>query len=218
MTAPLNQVISRQKARWLKFVMHESKASATEKCLAYTIADALNCVTLDCWPSQPRLARLLGGVSVRTVQRAARGLEQLGLITIRRPDAHSAALRYAPRFPKEPRDKTVHEARQHCRGEGDTNVRESSLEILFESSSTASPSGRGRKGPVDGSFYSPLERGRVEVELADRLGRDGMQILERFGAYDDRVVERLCRAHAAGQLGDSELHAARLAAKQLLWK
>jgi helix-turn-helix protein len=85
MTAPLNQVISRQKARWLKFVMHESKASATEKCLAYTIADALNCVTLDCWPSQPRLARLLGGVSVRTVQRAARGLEQLGLITIRRP-------------------------------------------------------------------------------------------------------------------------------------
>jgi len=35
MTAPLNQVISRQKARWLKFVMHESIASATEKCLLF---------------------------------------------------------------------------------------------------------------------------------------------------------------------------------------
>jgi hypothetical protein len=42
-----------------------------------------------------------------------------------------------------------------------------------------------------------------------------MEILERLAAYDDHVVERLCRAHAEGLLGERELHAARLAAEQL---
>ena len=67
--------VGRAKARWLRRVMYETTASSTEKCFAYAVVDHLNCVTLDCWPSQLRLAKLLDFKAEKTLQRAARGLE-----------------------------------------------------------------------------------------------------------------------------------------------
>jgi hypothetical protein len=46
------------------------------------------------------------------------------------------------------------------------------------------------------------------------LGDGGIELLFKLGAIDDAIVERLCRAHAAGALGERELIAARLAAQQ----
>src|SRR4029077_16909568 len=79
----LYQRVSRMRARWLKRVMYSSDASSTEKCLAYAVFDHLNCVTLDCWPAQRRLAELLGFESVKTIQRAAAGPEDKGRLVLR---------------------------------------------------------------------------------------------------------------------------------------
>ena len=56
---PLVETVNRMKARWLKRVMYETDVSSTAKCLAYAVSDHLNCVSLDCWPSQARLGQLL---------------------------------------------------------------------------------------------------------------------------------------------------------------
>jgi len=52
------------------------------------------------------------------------------------------------------------------------------------------------------------------MKVAEWLGPDGLELLGRLGALNDRIVERLCRAFAAGMLTERERAAARLAAKQ----
>ena len=47
------------------------------------------------------------------------------------------------------------------------------------------------------------------------LGDDGMVVLQKLGEYDDRSVDRLCRAYIEGGLTKRELAAARLAVQQL---
>ena len=74
----LDEQVRRTKARWLRRVMYDVRPNSTEKCLAYLVADRLNCVTCDCWPAQSTMATWLGVESVRTVQRAARSLQRLG--------------------------------------------------------------------------------------------------------------------------------------------
>src|SRR5690349_7567511 len=92
----LHDAVARAKQRWLKRVMYETTASSTERCLAYTITDRLNCVTLDAWPAQATIAELLGFESVKTVQRASDRLEELRVLRVNR--RFSSYLRYRPIF------------------------------------------------------------------------------------------------------------------------
>jgi hypothetical protein len=177
--------------------MYETAAPSTAKCLAYSIADHLNCVTLDSWPGQTRLAALLGCRSTKTVQRAAQSLARLGVLTLCRMD--DGRYRYAPVF---------------IAGDEDRNVGESLLPIRLTSSDPTEAAGRGsEKEQMKG--YGRRQRGAVEIKVAEMLGQGGMEMLARFAAIDDLIVERLCRAYASGLLGDREIAAARLAADQI---
>src|SRR5262245_5857641 len=80
----LSDRVGRAKARWLKRVMYESPATSTQKCLAYAVSDHLNCVTLDAWPGLIGLSRRLGFQHVKTLRRAARGLEIHKFLIIRK--------------------------------------------------------------------------------------------------------------------------------------
>ena len=99
----LLEQVNRKKARWLKRVMYETKASSTAKCFAYAVFEHLNCVTMDCWPAQERIARLLNRKCTKTAQRAAKQLERFGLLIIKRHCRNR--LRYAPIFTSEDDDK-----------------------------------------------------------------------------------------------------------------
>jgi hypothetical protein len=202
----LDDRVKRAKHRWLKRVMYDLATTSSEKCLAYLIMDHLNCVSVDSWPSQKRVADQFGW-STKTVHRVACALERRGHLRVTRGTRGSH--RYAPIFMPEDEDKSGGPARQSCPEASDKNVEESSLGILTNQSSP-------RTGPQD--FVTPKyeahQRGRFEAELAKRLGNDGFEILARLSELDDAIVERLCRAHANGQVGERELSAARLAAEQ----
>jgi hypothetical protein len=203
--------VNRMKARWLKRVMYDSPATSTEKCFAYVVADHLNCVTLDCWPGQDRLVALLGRKNIKTAQRAARRLERLGVLTLN--GGGLASYRYAPVFMPGDEDKAVTSERQHCPPDTDKNVDQSLLRIHSkESSPTGLSEGRGAR---NARAYDRRQRGAIELQVAAMLGNNGMGILCRIAARNDAAVDRLCRAHAEGRLGERELAAARLAAEQM---
>jgi hypothetical protein len=191
--------------------MYGSSASSTQRCLAYAIFDHLNCVTLDCWPSQLRLAELFVFDSVKTVQRAARGLEQLGFITV--TGGGRQGYRYAPRFTPEDEDNSV-KADGHNRSAAmDKTVNESFLQI-YPKEPTLTTGAAKRRTACAAPAYQPSQRGAVEVQLAEKLGPEGFDVLAKLGSIDDRIIERLCRAYSAGLLSDREIIAARLAAEQ----
>ena len=207
---PLFTRVARAKARWLRRVMYGTVATSTEKCFAYAVADHLNCVTLDAWPGQARLAQLLGFKSVKTMQRAAAALQELEVLTVRHTARHQ--FRYAPVFLPGDEDRIVRTSGQLRAGTKDTDVHESLLLIPINSSAPT-------KRPSDKSgleqSYRASQRGTIEVQIAAMLGEGGIELLFMLGAIDDSIVERLCRAHAAGALGERELIAARLAAQQV---
>ena len=127
---------SRGKARWLKRAMLDPQLTSTQKCLAYIVADCLNCVTWDSWPAQETLSRMLGHKSIKTVQRAARALARRQVITLKRNKAGKGGLRYSPVFWPEDMDNPVPDT-GHLKAETpDTDDRESLLGIHIESSST----------------------------------------------------------------------------------
>jgi hypothetical protein len=211
----LSDQVARIKACWLNRVMYASKATSVQKCCAYIVFDHLNCVTLDCWPAQATIARYLGCKSVKTVQRATRGLVKLGLITLKPNPAGKSGYRYAPVFLPEDEDKSVGKSGQSCPKKADTDVRESFLDIHFISSSTEEAGERRKIPPRPKPPFNPRERGAIEIKVAEKLGRDGMEILARLARIDDAIVTRLCRAVAEGSLGDRDLAAARLAAEHV---
>jgi hypothetical protein len=206
--------VKRATARWLKRVMYETTATSTEKCFAYSVADHLNCVTLDSWPGQLRLAKELGRKSIKTAQRAAQGLERLGVLTLKRNG--KKGYRYAPVFLPGDGDKNVRTGRQYCPEVRDKNVHESLLGILSTSSSPTEEASEGiKQEQSDRPKYNRRQRGAIELALAPMLGKDGIEALARLSAFDDAIVDRLCRAHAEGMLGEREVLAARLAVDQL---
>jgi len=210
----LSDRLARIKARWLNRVMYASKATSAQKCFAYAIADHLNCVTLDSWPAQTTFARYLGCKSVKTVQRAARGLARLGLITIKPNPAGKSGYRYAPVFLSEDEDKSVGKNGQPGPKKADTDVRESFLDIHSISSSTEAAGERRKIPPRPRLSFNSRERGAIEIKVADMFGTNGMDILARLAKIDDAIVARLCRAFVESGLGERDLAAARLAAEQ----
>jgi len=206
--------VARAKARWLKRIMYGSIANSTEKCFAYAVADHLNCVTLDAWPGQVRLAELLGFKCTKTVDRAARGLEKLEVLIVKRSSRDQR--RYAPVFLPGDEDKDVRGTRQLSATAKDMNVHESLLLIHIN---TSAPTKRTPESGVCGlnneARYRKSQRGMLEVQIAAALGDDGIEILSRLGAIDDTIIDRLCRAYAVGALRERELIATRLAAEQV---
>jgi hypothetical protein len=210
----LYRQVARAKARWLRRIMYGTVATSTEKCFAYAVADHLNCVTLDAWPSQLRLAQYLGFKSVKTIQRAAGGLERLEVLVLTWAGKHQC--RYAPKFLPADEDRNVPTAGQTGPRSKDKDVCQSLLLIHINSSDPSKrlseKSGYGR----DSEFqYRRTERGGIEVKIAGMMGDEGMEVLSRLSSIDDSIIERLCRAYAAGALGERELVAARLAAEQV---
>jgi hypothetical protein len=214
---PLSKRVNRAKARWLKRVMYSPDATSTQKCLAYAIADHLNCVTLDCWPGQLRLTQLLGRKSSKTVQRSAGRLQEMSAIMIRRIGKGDAC-RYAPVFLPGDEDENVLKKGHSCPELGDTDVHQSFLEIHLRSDSTAAEGRHSEKGRPKAPPFRRAQRGGLEIEVAKMLGPDGMRILGVLGELDDRIIDRLCGAYVECTLGEGELAAARLAAGQVRWK
>lgn len=210
----LDAGVTRAKARWLKRVIYSSTATSTQKCLAYAIVDHLNCVTLDCWPAQPTLARLLGHKSIKTVRRAALGLAVLGLITLTRKASGKSVYRYAPVFRPEDMDNPVPKNGHRSSKIVDTDVKESSLKTHTKSSSTEAAAERSKVTPRPRPSFNPRERGAIEIKLAERFGAGGLDILARLASIDDAIIDRLCRAYVEGVLSERDLAAARLAAEQ----
>jgi hypothetical protein len=208
---PLIERVNRMKARWLKRVMYETPATSTEKCFGYVVVDHLNGVTLDCWPGLKRIAQLMGCRSVKTPQRAARGLQDLGLLTVKRGKLD----RYAPVFLPGDEDRLVRADGHPRSAMPDKDVDESLLGIHpMSSSSRGLPDDR-KIRESEPPAYSRSQRGALEMRLASMLGKDGFDILARLARLDDAIVDRLCRALAEGRLGERELFAARLAVDQM---
>jgi hypothetical protein len=207
----LIKIVKRASARWLKRVMYHSLATSTEKCFAFTVADHLNCVTLDAWPGLATVASRLGFKSTRTVCRAATRLEQLGLLSVTRV---RGVYRFAPIFVAEDGVTDVTESGHSGPASTDRNVHESLLGILI----TSEPRGPAEQanGETVSSHRRPWhQRGAIEVKVAKWLGNPGVDLLARLGQLDDAHVDRLCRAYEAGMLTERELAAARLAAEQV---
>ena len=158
----LRTCVNRAKARWLKRVMYESTASSTGKCFAYSVADHLNCVTLDCWAGTTRFAQLLGCKCTKTPERAARELQRLGMLTIK--NSGRGRYRYAPTFLPADNDKIARARGQNCPSNRDTNVDESLLSILPKVPSSTAVASKGRNGgALAASSYIRRERGAIEM-------------------------------------------------------
>jgi Helix-turn-helix domain len=209
----LSKIVSRLKARWFDRVKRHPDVIGTSKCIAHSIANALNCVTLDCWMSQQSFASSIGGCSTKTVQRAIDELEEYETITVRRFRKIKIPNRCAPIFLAVDMDKHISKSGQSCPPATDTYVHQSYLSIQSKSSSTASPV----IGPGIMLFampYNRKERGAIEADVMKRLGDDGLNILSQLSDLDDRIVDRLCQAQFNGVLTVHDLEAAKLAAKQ----
>jgi hypothetical protein len=213
----LLEQVNRKKARWLKRVMYETKASSTAKCFAYAVVEHLNCVTMDSWPAQERIARLLNRKCTKTARRAAKELERLGLLIIKRDCPNR--LRYAPIFTSEDDDKDKIDAPpgDNRPNDPDKKDNESNLPNLHqESAPTGRASVKTDRTPGPPPEYDPRLRGSIELKIAAMLGENGMLVLQKLGEFDDRSVDRLCRAYAEGSsLTKRELSAAVLAVQQL---
>ena len=112
-----------------------SDTADQSKVFAYVIYDCLNCVTLDAWPAQSTIAKRMR-CSVKTVHRAADGLEQKKFVLIVRSRLRDVNNRYAPIFSPGDLDIIVSPASQSCPETVDADVRPSSLSICLESSSS----------------------------------------------------------------------------------
>ncbi len=213
----LYQRTSRMRARWLKRVMYDGATSNSEKCFAYTVSDHLNCVTLDCWAGQERVALFFGWKSVKTVQRASAGLEDKGFLIIKRPRRGSC--RYAPIFLlSDEEDNSVSAWGQFSLSQTDKIVSESLLQNHPIGPTPPTPTYLTHSEQQMKQGNRLKERGAYELALAELLGHDGMEILSRLAELDDAHVQRLCNAFAIGAVGERELAAARLAVEQSPFK
>jgi hypothetical protein len=184
------------------------------RVLSYFVADTLNWATMDCWPSHQTFADL-AGTSPKTVQRATLLMEKRNLMAVYRRKGSSHPLRYAPVYLVGTSSDTEVARTGHPRPPRlDTGVHESFLAIPFESSVEDGLPKEETKGvSVQKCLsFNLAERGGLEAEIAPLLG--GIDVLLRLAAIHDDIVTRICEAHRTGQLGERQIKAAKLAAKQ----
>jgi hypothetical protein len=212
MTESLRDRVNRKKARWLARVMYNSTATSTQKCMAWSVADHLNCVTLDAWPGLLGLSRRLGFMHQRTLERAVQGLEERNFLICRQVEG---LWRFAPVFGPGDEDKIVAAAGQSCHESADKNVTESFLRNPPNQSSSSGLSEESKEVSIWRPQIRRGQRGAIEMQVAEWLGEDGFEVLSRLALIGDDVIDRLCKASVDGILTDRERDAARLAAAQV---
>jgi hypothetical protein len=204
----------RLREEWLKRVMMIGGLVPSHRVLAYFLAEALNWATMDCWPSHQTLANL-AGTSLKTVQRTMAQMEDKNLIAVYRRRGSRQPLRYAPVYLVGQTSNTdVRRVGQRRTPGLDTSVHESCLVIPFESTlkvGLPKEESKGVSGQTHLSF-NLAERGRLEPQVASLVG--GIDVVFRLAAIHDDIVTRMCEAHLTGHLGDRQIKAAKLAAKQ----
>jgi hypothetical protein len=214
LTAVSEREFDRLKLEWLRRVMMIKALPASHRVLAYFLTDSLNWATMDCWPSHETLAHW-AGTSTKTVQRTTSLLEDKKLLAVYRRHGSSNPLRYAPIYLAETMsDKKIARTGQRCQPELDADVHESFLSIQLKSflqNGLPKEDSNNKAGQHHLSF-SLAERGRIEPEVAGLLG--GIDVLYRLANIHDSIVTRLCEAHMRGELGQRQIRAAKLAAKQ----
>jgi hypothetical protein len=194
------------KMRWLNSVMYDCGVSAMSCCTAYAIADHLNSVSGDAWPSIERIANKLC-VSTKTVRRSIRELERHGLLQVSRPSGRTRTNRYRPNLPPTVNDAPRGNNRPdnpeqkggHFRlKKPDRHVSQSYLENLLTSYT---------KPETDESRTLLRDQGTYELRLTRRLGASGTEMLEQLAFENPRALTALCLAEKRGDLSDRELQA-----------
>lgn len=175
--------------------------------IAYAIADHLNSVSGEAWPSVARIANKLC-VSTKTVRRCIRELERVGLLKVTRPTGRTRTNRYRTTFPPTVTDVRSKGDRPDIPGQksgqprpenADMDVTQSYLENLPKS----------YLKPATEEEGIPLrDQGTYEMEIIRRLGADGAEILDQLGLENPKALTALCRAQKRANLSDQELKAA----------
>jgi hypothetical protein len=200
------------KEEWLKRTMMIGSLIPSYRVIAYFLVDALNWATMDCWPRHDTLAGL-AGPSLKTVQRSILLMEETNLLAVYRRVGSSHPLRYVPNYLM--RDTAVPHIGHRRPRKVDAGVHQSFLSTLSESS--LADGRQKQQRPVRDASPRPLsfdraQRGRLECQVAPLLG--GFEVLFRLAAIHDDIITRLCEAHQTGHLGERQIRAAKLAAKQ----
>jgi hypothetical protein len=156
------------------------------------------------------------GTSTKTVQRTTLLMEDKTLMAVYRRNGSSHPLRYAPVYLVETTSDTEVPRTGRRRPPGlDTGVHQSFLVTPFQSSvEDGLPKEENKKGVFVRNYlsFNLAERGRLESKVAPLLG--GIEVLLRLAAIHDDIVTRICEAYLRGDLGERQLKAAKLAAKQ----
>jgi hypothetical protein len=204
----------RAKEEWLKRVMMIGGLVPSHRLAAYFLADALNWATMDAWLSHETLGGLMGACA-KTAERSVHKLEEHSLLAIYRRPGSKSSLRYAPVYLEERPPSPAFPRHGHrCPPPADTGVHQSFLSIPLESSLQE---GLPRKQIGEDRFKGSLsfdlrERGRIELKLGHLLG--DYDLLLRLAAIHDDIITRLCEAYWTDNLGQRQIKAALLAAKQ----
>jgi hypothetical protein len=215
LSAISDREFGRLKEEWLKRVMMIGALAPSYRVLAYFVTDSLNWATMDSWLSHQTMAGL-AGTSTKTVQRTTSLMEDKTLMAVYRRDGSTHPLRYAPVYLVQTvSDTEVARTGQRCQLKLDAGVHESFLLTPFESFlENGRPKEESQKGVSVQPYlsFNLAERGRYELEVAPLLG--GMDVLLRLAAIHDDIVTRICEAYLRGHLGERQIKAAKLAAKQ----
>jgi hypothetical protein len=202
------------KEEWLKRTMMIGSLVPSYRVIAYFMVDALNWATMDCWPRHDTLAGL-AGPSLKTIQRSILTMEGTNLLAVYRRAGSNHPLRYCPIYlRRQTEDAAVPHVGHRRRHKVDSGVHRSFLGTSSESFITDGlPKEEYFRGSSAGSLSFQLaQRGRLESQIAPLVG--GFDVLLRLAAIHDDIVTRLCEAHLTGHLGERQIRAAKLAAKQ----
>ena len=193
----------RNKMRWLNAIFYDCATGPMTCRVAFVIADHLNSVSGDAWPSVSRIATKLC-VSTKTVQRCVKELERTGWVKVLRPRGRTRTNRYRPNFPPIGKtsigsgDKTKQKSRQLGLENPDADVPQSYLENLPKSYLE----GAGAEKPA-----VMRDQGTYEQRIISRLGPNGFHWLEALAKEDPETLTSLCRAEKLGLLPDAQLEA-----------
>lgn len=219
--------------RWLTRVHSDSRLAATARLVAAVYQRRAN-KTGKCWPSKRSVAQDLG-LSVKTVQRANAALLKNGYVRVIRriggANVYELALLSSdygtsspiasgdlPSNPQAVIDQPVGHSRPHRGGTGVPQTYPESITGTY----AASPAQRGPAQSVQTStpagseetvrtakfvpYLRRKDRGRIEVELARRIGSGGFEVLAALPASR---LEYLLRRTAEGLLSERDIIEAR---------
>lgn len=193
----------RNKMIWLNAICKDCGVSATAFRIAYFIADHLNSISGDAWPSHNRIASKLC-ITTKTVQRASRELERSGWLKIQHSRSRRTTNRYRPCWPDGNgafnQDNSALNSGNITPNTGDENVPQSYLANLLRTSL------RGHRGQT---VRFP-DRGLFEQRIVRRFGSEAEELLTQLDKHAPDVLNAICVAEKQGDLTLTHVQAARL--------